>query len=94
MISAAKKLQQTYDKMSGLMIKLDESFALQCVWPEVFDNGPATSQWAGKAQWRNGLMPKPKHFDHIFTVTNGLEEKREFTYDEVPEILGGGFRIA
>ena len=93
MISATKKLQQAHDKMDSLLIKLDRSCALQYLWPEVFDNGSAKSQWAGRAHWRDGLMPKPEHFDHILTVTNGLEEKRQFTYDEVPRILGGGFLI-
>lgn len=64
-----------------------KSFALQQLWPEIFDEGAAKSQWSGKLPFFNG---DPEHLNHIFTVTNGLGEKREFTFEKVPRLLGGG----
>lgn len=44
---------------------------------------------------RNGTVgpitePRPKFWGHIFYVTNGEGEVREYRYEQVPAILGGG----
>lgn len=84
-----KKIKELVKKQSELIRGLDRSMALEVLWPEVFNHGSASSYWLGKVHSRGGL-PHPLHFHHEFVVTNGLKEKRYFSYHDVPVILGGG----
>lgn len=86
------KLNNLMDKgeqRDKALLDLKKSFALQQLWPAVFDEGAAKSQWSGKQPFFNR---DPEHLNHILTVTNGAGEKREFSYEQVPTLLGGGLK--
>lgn len=84
------KLNSKLDEAKKLTRKLDKSIALEYLWPEAFDHGRARAHWFGKANHGNAVLNKPVHMYHEFHITDGDGNKKMFSYDDVPTILGGG----
>ena len=84
------KLTAKQAQARALTKKLDRSIALEYLWPEVFDNGRARGYWLGTQP--NYVAPDlPLHREHEYIITDGKGDKRYFKFDDVPELLGGGY---
>ena len=85
------KINSKLDEAKKLTRKLDKSIALEYLWPEAFDHGRARAHWFGKTpstiHFKKG---EPLHLHHEFHITDGDGNKKMFSYDDVPTILGGG----
>ena len=95
-----KRLNRLVSEQVHLVEQLDKSLALKSLWNEVFDHGGATSRWSGNPKdpdkMRKLKMCKLKREhtdDESLIITNGLGDTREFFYEKVPAILGGGYLI-
>ena len=85
------KLNSKLSKAKALTKKLDRSLALEWLWPEAFNHGRARAYWTGKQPRGMHLTRNdPTHLHHEFRITDGDGEMRSFSYDDTPEILGGG----
>ena len=92
-----KKMQQLlkHERVAAdLRREMLRSMMITTLWPTVFDNGPA------KSSWKDTRLPEqrshykklgvPFYEGHTFVLTDGVGEVREFPFEQVPEILGGG----
>lgn len=91
------KLQADLSTASELGRSLRKSHTLAKLWPEAFKFGRAKTVWvspSGQSD-REGYYRKDgqHHKYHIFRVTNGAGKIREYTWLEVPILLGGGNEI-
>ena len=85
------KLHSKLSEAKALTRSLDKSLALEYLWPEAFNHGRARASWTGTARQGTYLTRNdPTHLHHEFRITDGDGEMRSFSYDDTPEILGGG----
>jgi len=84
--------EQTY-----LVEQLDKALAIEYLWNSVFDYGDVKSQWIPNPVRRSQfdqLRNPDAHFGETLLVTNAMGETKEFPYDDVPRILGGGKEVS
>jgi len=88
------KINSKLDDAKKLTRKLDKALALEYLWPEAFEHGRVRAHWLGKKLARIRLPDTPLHLHHEFIITNGAGEQQFFSYEETPEILGGGLPVS
>lgn len=86
-----ENLQNKLAKAQELTRSLDKSLAMEWLWPEVFEHGRVRAYWRGVSP-KNQDPRTPVHKYHEYVITNGEEEQRSFSFEQVPEILGGGLK--
>jgi len=95
-----KKIQQLLEHeraAADLRRELVRAMMITILWPKVFDNGPAKSSWKDtrppeqRSHYKKLVQGVPFHKGHTFVLTDGAGEVREFPFEQVPEILGGGY---
>ena len=86
------KLNSKLEKARELGRSLDKSLAIEYLWFDAFNHGRARAHWVGKGTSYNNRVTMPLHYGHEFIITDGNGEQRMFTYEDVPETLGGGLK--
>ena len=76
-----KRLKELGEERTVLIHKLQRSFALQHIWPRVFEDG--------SEKVRSGFRGNPNNASIRlkFEVHSASGEKRDYDYTEVPSIL-------
>ena len=69
--------ERAYADRERLIEQLRNSYALELLWPEVFDHGRASSVLVMRGDYKSGVLK----------VRNGAGEERSFPLEDVPEIL-------
>lgn len=83
---AMAKLRENRHEYDRLLDLLDASFALQDLWPGVFNHGKCKTKWT-----RIPLKPRgrnhPIEYKETLHITDGKGETRKFAGDLVPTVI-------
>tara|TARA_E500000178_G_scaffold312011_1_gene328364 strand:- start:580 stop:924 length:345 start_codon:yes stop_codon:yes gene_type:complete len=83
---AMAKLRENRHEYDRLLDLLDASFALQDLWPGVFNHGKCKTKWT-----RTPLKPRGRNhsiqYKETLFITNGIGETRKFASDLVPTVI-------
>ena len=93
-LSKMRELIDHEQTLVDLRQQMLRAMTITTLWPTVFDNGPVTSSWRDtrtpEQRSHYKKLGVPFYEGHTFVLTDGAGEVREFSFEQVPEILGGG----